>query len=746
MTEPEGGRQPACQGYANAPSTESSSEPGAAGLMDFLHVLRRNRGLLFLFALGGAMAAVLLSMAQTPVYQAKAVLELLDVNENVLNTRDLEPTSRLADSSPDYAIQTPVRILQSESLTARVLTKMRTEIPASTSAAAGQSATWRGALGLKQPVADGDSLVQPTLKNLRVAALPRTRLVEMRYDSADPQFAATFLNSLAQEFISQSIEVRWQASQNTGDWLARQLQDLKIRLEKSEDELQTYARTTGLVFTGETNNIAEDKLKQVQQALADAYADRTAKESQYELARISPPDALPLILDDKTLASYQEKLTDLRRQQAELSSALTPAHYKVKQVEAQIEAVDAAFNQQRGVVLARIRNEFWVTQRRERLLGADFAAQSKLVSEQAARSVHYNMLKREVDTHRQLYDGMLQKVKEYGIASAMHASNVRVVDAAKAPRLPYRPSYTANSVVGLLSGVFLGVILVLVRERVDRSIQSPGDAPFYLGAPELGVIPMAGSRRARGYYRARRDDGPEQQSIVELVTAGRSPAMLAEAFRTTIASILFGSKDGGPKVIVVTGTNPGVGKTTVTSNLGLALAELNRRVLLVDGDLRKPRLHQIFGAPNTWGLSDLLQGKPSPDAEVGMPFETGHPGLWLLPAGSATGSPSTLLHSALLPEMVQRFREDFDAILFDTPPMLNIPDARVLGRVADGIILVIRSRNTTRDMARAAVHRIAEDGSTIIGTILNGWDPSSARSGYYGAYRGQAKSYGPTRG
>ncbi|MEN6607766.1 MAG: CpsD/CapB family tyrosine-protein kinase, partial [Bryobacteraceae bacterium] len=174
------------------------------------------------------------------------------------------------------------------------------------------------------------------------------------------------------------------------------------------------------------------------------------------------------------------------------------------------------------------------------------------------------------------------------------------------------------------------------------------------------------------------------------------------------------------------------GKSTVVSNLGLALAEIKQRVLLVDADMRKPRLHHIFGIPNDWGLSDLLQGKPAPEGPNAGICETSYPGLYLLPAGSETVGTASLLYSAKVAEMLRESRSEFDMVLIDTPPMLTMPDARVVGRLADAVILVIRSKQTTRDMAQTAIQRFAEDGTRVLGTVLNDWDPKSSPNGYYG--------------
>jgi polysaccharide biosynthesis transport protein len=361
---------------------------------------------------------------------------------------------------------------------------------------------------------------------------------------------------------------------------------------------------------------------------------------------------------------------------------------------------------------------------------------------------------------------MLQKVKEYGIASAIRASNIRVVDPAKPSHIPYKPNIFKNSILGLLAGTFFGVVFVVFRERSDRSIQVPGDTPFFLNVPELGIIPRAKADPERRIYaklqpilpmqgdpeakeseagrhpgngnNGRPTSNGNSARSVELVTWHRELSLLAESFRATLASILFSAQNGNrPRVLVLTSCSPMEGKTTIVSNLGIALAEINHRVLLIDADMRKPRLHDVYSQLNSWGLSDLLRER-NPIEEYPLDIlvrETEIPGLYMLPSGEGARRISNLLYSARLPELLSRFRREFDTILIDTPPMLQISDARVLGRLADGIILVIFANHTTRDSAVTAVQRFREDGTPILGTILNHWDPrKSTDYGYYNGY------------
>jgi len=302
-----------------------------------------------------------------------------------------------------------------------------------------------------------------------------------------------------------------------------------------------------------------------------------------------------------------------------------------------------------------------------------------------------------------------------------------------------------NSALGLLAGAFFGVAFVVVQERADRTIHGPGDATIYLDVPELGAIPSA--KAIRGQLPAYYQNGKAHESKksengkpwqVELVTSLRKPSPMADAFRATLTSILYSGDNGDrPRIIVITSTNPGEGKTTVACNLALALAEIGpsvlmQSVLLIDGDLRRPRLHEIFGVPNGWGLADMLEGKTPPNGCEGMVFKTCYRNLNLLPSGSSTVNVGALLHSPRAVAFLNRMRREFHTVIIDAPPMLNMPDARVLGRLADGVVLVVRSAHTMRYAAAAAKQRLMEDSTRVLGTVLNEWDPRKPNNYGYG--------------
>lgn len=751
--------------YGDAPAYPYGAYPeepeSGGGLLQYWQILRRGKWTLILLAILGTVAAVLLTLPQSPLYLARTTIEIQPLNEDFLNMRQVSPVheSPITDLGMGD-ILTQVEILQSATLLDRAAARVSpNRKPKAAPAAPGNTPLWRRIVPItaRQPLSLQEAALASAIGSLKVKSAGETRIVEVTCDSTSPKLAADFANALADEYIKQNIEVRWNMSQRTGEWLGRQLDDMRLKLERSEQALQTYARTAGLILASESGTkFSEEQLKNLQAELNKAQGDRIAQQSRYEMARTSRPDALPDVLDNASLRTYQARLTELRQQLADVSLTYTPEHAKVKRAQAQVAEVEAAFKRDQDSVIARIKNDFDQAARRERLLAADYALQASRVTEDAQKSVQYNILKRELESNRTLYDSMLNRLKESSIASALRASNVRVVDPAQPAETPYKPSFPRNGALGLFAGLFLGAAFLIVRDRYDRTIQNPEDAGLYLGVSELGVIPSAGSGARKGLYYGRKTrelqaanaNSPALKlpDVLELVTFNKSASVLAESFRAILTSILFSGHNGSrPRVIVLTSAQPAEGKTTIASNLGIALAEAGQKVLLIDGDMRKPRLHDVFGIPNSMGLGDLLRDRATPVAESlkTMVHESAIPGLALLPSGPPTAAATNLLYSPQLAELIKTARQDYDMVLVDSPPTLNIADARVMGRTSDAVILVIRSRKTSRDLLKNACQRFSEDGTKVLGVVLNDWDPRSGTSsyGYSGYYHGYKNYY-----
>jgi capsular exopolysaccharide synthesis family protein len=383
------------------------------------------------------------------------------------------------------------------------------------------------------------------------------------------------------------------------------------------------------------------------------------------------------------------------------------------------------------------------------------------VTNQNEKAIQYGILKRETETNRQLHSAMLERVQEAELASALKSNNVRIVDAAEPPTSPYKPDVSRTGLMGSLLGGILAIGFVLISERANRTLKEPGDLQYYVGLTELGVIPSANVANAGKKLRLPRkvvvsiaSDSSglpavgEASGKFELITTERKLSIAAESFRATLTSIQFsGNGRGAPSVIVVTSPDPGEGKTTVVTNLAISMAETGQRVLLIDGDTRRPRLHDIFEVENGVGLTSLLREHGREAGELvswllaGPIKKTSVEHLDLLPAGQQVAGPVNLFQAKHFSATLAQLRKTYDTILIDSPPMLHIPDARLLGKLADGVVLVFRAGSTTRDTALSAKMRLFEDGVNVIGAVMNDWNPKNGAGNRYGYYSNYSKKH-----
>ncbi len=733
---------------------EKTGEKPESLLVEYAQLLKRRRSTILLFVLAGALLGWATTIAVQPVYRARTSLDIQNLNADFMNMKAVSQTGGENASSEAY-VQTQIKLLQSDSLRERTVGEIKRRGSLAALKREDLISTVKRSLHLPgdKPVSK-QALLDFTAKKVMVKPVGLTRLVEVTCDSWSPTFAAEFCNSLTSEFANQDRDVRFNQAKTTSAWLSRQLEDVKKSVDEAQKKLEQKTGSDALTLKEGGANVAEDKLRELQSELMKAQAARVEKQAQYEISTSAPPDSLPMVLDSSQLREDQIKLDDLRRQVAALVPPATEANPKVQHLRSQIREIEASLSAKKSNVLERMRNEFQAANHREALLSAAYREQEARVSREQGREVQVSMLRREVDSGEQLYQTLLQRVKEAGFASAMQASTIRVVDATRAPLLPISPRRGTSTAVGLLLGALAGIGFAFFKDRTQTVLRAPGEVARYLNLRELGVIPSA-RRNLRHPYIKRLPRQPRPASLLnapaDALDARPKPhralnmavwhdhaSLIAEAYRNTTYSVLLAGKEiERARTFVITSPSVGEGKTTVTCNLGLALAQANRRVLLVDGDLRKPRLHKAMDVPNKVGLRDLLRGDIDPKLAATDLFcqPTAVPGLSVITSGSGSEEPSGLLHSLRFRTLLDRLMGEFDFVLIDSPPMLHMADARILAGISNGVILVFRARRTDIETAAASRDLFLDDRVRVIGTILNDFDPSKeGQARYYNSY------------
>jgi polysaccharide biosynthesis transport protein len=726
--------------------------------VNYAALLRRHRSATAIILGSALLLSVLYTLVANKAYKSQVILEVTGINQDFMDSKQVDPTSNQVTG--DQYIETQTKLLQSPPVVRKTVELMGPKVPAAIAASQDILGTVRGWAGghVAATPAEGEAVVFNMLDDAKIKVEGTSDLISLTVLGPEPQLTADTANTLTQQFIEQAQDARGFAAGNTNKFLQAQLEDAAKKLQDSEDNLQNYARQTGIVIPNNSQeSVAADKLRQIQSDLAKTETEEADTKAQVETSKSAPAESMPQVLDDPTLRDNRARLADLRRQLADLSVTLTPANYKIQQLQAQIADLEQQSTQHRSDIIRRLGVQNSETGRRKQLLTEAYQEQLGVVSDQSEKEVRYNILKKEVDANQEIYQSMLQRVKQASLVAALRSSDVRVVSPATPATSSYRPSLPLNLSLGMLLGLAVTGGYILLRERTDASLRAPGQSVKHLDVPELAVIPSARIGHSEripltlhnlngvsGWvFESKTSLLARNTAVVdkEMVQWCQDETMMADAYRSAITSILLSRVNGiSPRVILVTSPRPKAGKTTTVANLGIGLAEIGRRVLLIDGDLRRPKLGKLFGLQFATGLSDALldegHGAITLDAVVRSSIV---PGLHVLPGGSEPANISKLLHSAHLDNLIELARAEYDFVLIDSPPMMGIADARLLSRNADGVILISRAGETSPEQLAEARERLADDGTPVIGTILNDCDlriEDPAYVNHYNSYAG----------
>ena len=692
------------------PPAGSEGETQEAHLWEYIYVVLRRRRLVLAIFLGVAALATLRALLTRPVYEASAQILIERDTPNVLTFKEVAQV----DAARDDYYQTQYKLLQSRALARRVIESMNLlqdaeyggprspeEIEAVKAAAPGASQLMEGA-------------IDAFLRRLRVLPVRNSRLVTVTYESYRPDMAAAAANRLSQLYIQQTLEFRYQTSSEAAQWLGQQIEEQKTKVEEADRALQKVKEQEGIVNIEERRTLLDQKLKELGTALTTLRTERLEKEALYRQMRgASNPEELPEVMRNPLVQSVRIELASLERAQAQLLERYMDQHPEVVKVRNQIQETRKKIAAESQRVIRAAENDYKAAAAQEASVSSALEAAKEEALDLSRRSVQYDNAKREADAGKEVLNSLLSRHKQTDVAQELKNSNIRIVDGASVPRGPVRPQKTRDIAMGLALGLFLGIGLAFFLDYLDNTIKTPEDVRKQLGAPLLAVIPEIGSP-------------------TDVVIKSGAETPLADGYRLLRTSLTYSWPDSSSRILLVTSTSPGEGKTVTSVNLALILASMGGKVLLIDCDLRRPQSHTLLRGKKSPGLSDLLVGKARPSEAIQRPSGTT---LSLLAAGTRAPSPADLMTLQTMKDFLEGLRSFYDWIVLDTPPVGPVAEALILGPLTDGVVVVVGAEMVPRNGVRHTLERVKETGARLLGVVLNRAQVEK-HSYYYGRYYG----------
>ena len=714
----------------------SSREPH---LYDYLLILRKHQWLIASFLLVVVTIVSIATFRMKPVYVTSAKIEIDRQNTNILPF----PGANSYDYEIDLEnyIETQSRILTSETMALETIRSMGLFANPEFAGDGGSDAIATGTLkNQKLPSAIG-----AFLGGLSVKRVPNTSLMEVSFESTDPQLAARTLNAHLENYIEQNYKSRYEASEDATKWLQSELDELSVKVRRSEDARIQYERNNQIWTVSDSNdkgNVTTARLADLNKELTDAQSESLKKQALYEFAKAGDLDAVPQLRDNAVLQDMQKKEADLSIQYTDAVNQYGPNFPKVQRMQAEIKALNEQMTRERKGIIAQLESEYREAKQHEDLLSRALDEQKAQVNVMSEKMIQYNILKREAEANKALYDSLETKLKEAQISTGLKSSNIRIVDPAMVPMTPARPAKTRNIALAFVVGLVGGVGLALLREYLDNTVKSPDDVETLARLPSLAVVPAFGAEadpvKRFGLFKSVSTNGHEKR--VELVAQHLPKSQTSEAFRALRTALLLSQADHPPQVILVSSALPREGKTTVAANLAVTLAQLGDKTILVDADLRKPGVGRLLnlGTGKYAGLSSYLAGVSTLDL-VTVPHPS-IPNLAAIPTGPLPPNPADLLSSHKLAETIAELRTRYKFVVIDSPPIMAATDAVILSVQADGVLLVVRSGETPKVAFTRTCDLLTSVKCQLLGVVLNAVDPGAPD--YYYSYRYYPYSYG----
>lgn len=719
--------------YPYFPSTDA--EAGSEGGFDFrkyVRVILKYRWIITGIVLTSLIISAVVTFLMTPIFRATSSLQIDRETMNIVNVDGVQPEE---GSVGLEFFQTQYELLASRALAERVVTslglansvtfnkKNTTLVDLTKSIVMGETATPVDAEALSQ-----ENLTRSAVDRLQrmvsVAPVRGSRIVKISVDHPNPELAQNIANGYADVYIADNLDRKFEATSYARKFLEERLQQLKARLEDSEKQLVKYAEDQGIIRLDDDKNLSATDLQVTNEKLTQARGERIKKELLWKQARATDGLGLKEILDSDAIKANRKLRTELAAEYQQKLAIYKPAFPLMVQLRNQIKELDRQVQTEVAAIKNSIEAAYLAAKEEEETLMQQLEGSKAEVVDQRNRSIQYNIIKREVDTNRSLYDGLLQRYKEIGIAGGVGTNNISIVDRAIKPLFPRSPNLLLNMALALVVSLLLGVLAALGLDFLDDSFKAPEDIEREFSLAVMGIIPK-----------------PKPGRVLEQELADPRSS-IAEAYRSLRTGLQFATSEGLPRTMLITSSQPAEGKSTTAHSLAKSMAQIGLNVLLIDADLRNASLHRRLRISNEAGLSNYLSGAKLPE-DVVQASDT--EGLVLMTAGPLPPNPAELLTGARMPSLLTLAAESFDLVIVDSPPIMGLADAPLLSRLVQATVLVIAAGETRRSTARVALKRLQMARANVIGALLNKFDAKQSGYGYgygYGDY--DYHSYGNT--
>ena len=711
--------------------------PREPHLLDYFIVIKKHQWLVITFLLTVVTVVTIASFKMKPIYVATARVEVDKEVQNTVQFQDSNPYDEFEDM--DSYLETQTKILQSETLALQTIKTLDLgKYPefggASTPLNFGQAGSSE-----RKP-----AILGAFLGSLSVKRVPNSRLIEVSFEAQDPQLAAQVVNAHLQDYIELNFRSKYDATTQASNWLSAELEELRIKVEKSEDARLAYERENQIWQIDEKQDITTQKLGDMSKAVTEAQTELAEKEALYRMATSGNIHALPAARESTVIQDLLKRKADLDQQYADAVNQYGPNYPKVQRLLDQQKELADDLEKARKTVADGVAEDYNTARNRVALLQEGLDKQKAEANDLAEKLVQYHILQHDAEANKQLYDGLLQKLKEAGITAGLRSSNIRIVDPALVPTGPSRPQKARNILLAFLVGLVGGIGLAIFREYLDNTVKSPDDIELLAGLPSLAVVPsLPGLNGHQGKLSRLAGESARQLGAgprVELLSYVQPKSQISEAFRALRTSLLLSQAEHPPQVILVTSALPREGKTTAAVNLAVTLAQLGDRTLLMDSDMRKPGIRRALNLTvgKDSGLSSYLAGVCTLD-EIMIPHPTIN-NLTALTTGPVPPSPADLLSSHRMREALAELRRRFKFIVIDSPPIMAATDAVILSSLTDGVLLVVRSGETPKEAFTRTRDLLVGVKSRLLGVVLNAVDSSAPD--YYYSYRYYPYAYG----